>query len=539
LKTKYIVVTGGVLSGIGKGVATASIGNLLCKNYKIVTVKCDGYLNIDPGTMNPIEHGEVFVLDDGAEVDMDFGHYERFIGVNCKNEWNLTSGKIFSEVFEKERRGDYLGRTVQVIPHITEHIKSKIKGIAEKEKAEVMLIEIGGTVGDIESSWFVEAVRQMKYEKEMEMINVHLTFIPYLHTVEEQKTKPAQNDIALLREKGINPDIVIGRCEQELTEKSKNKLAVMSNLDIRQIIGGRDVASVYEVPLIFEGEGILEILHEKLFSEENKEEFMKKAKNHFEKWQALVKNILQPKRKVKIAICGKYTGLKDSYASVIEALRHAGANLDAGIEIKWIETTEIEEGRISIEEALNEVKGVIVPGGFGSRGVEGKIEVIKYARENDIPYLGLCYGMQLAVVEFARNVCEFDDANSTEIDEMTKFPVVFLMPSQRDIIKKGATMRLGGKDVLIKNGTYAENIFKTNGIRRRFRHRYEINPEYIKEIEHKGMIFSGMAKNEEIMQIIELPNHRFFMASQFHPELTSRLDKPDEMFYNFIKESLY
>ncbi len=539
MKTKYIVVTGGVLSGIGKGVATASIGNLLCKNYKIVTVKCDGYLNIDPGTMNPIEHGEVFVLDDGAEVDMDFGHYERFIGVNCKNEWNLTSGKIFSEVFEKERRGDYLGRTVQVIPHITEHIKSKIKGIAEKEKAEVMLIEIGGTVGDIESSWFVEAVRQMKYEKEMEMINVHLTFIPYLHTVEEQKTKPAQNDIALLREKGINPDIVIGRCEQELTEKSKNKLAVMSNLDIRQIIGGRDVASVYEVPLIFEGEGILEILHEKLFSEENKEEFMKKAKNHFEKWQALVKNILQPKRKVKIAICGKYTGLKDSYASVIEALRHAGANLDAGIEIKWIETTEIEEGRISIEEALNEVKGVIVPGGFGSRGVEGKIEVIKYARENDIPYLGLCYGMQLAVVEFARNVCEFDDANSTEIDEMTKFPVVFLMPSQRDIIKKGATMRLGGKDVLIKNGTYAENIFKTNGIRRRFRHRYEINPEYIKEIEHKGMIFSGMAKNEEIMQIIELPNHRFFMASQFHPELTSRLDKPDEMFYNFIKESLY
>jgi len=539
LKTKYIVVTGGVLSGIGKGVATASIGNLLCKNYKIVTVKCDGYLNIDPGTMNPIEHGEVFVLDDGAEVDMDFGHYERFIGVNCKNEWNLTSGKIFSEVFEKERRGDYLGRTVQVIPHITEHIKSKIKGIAEKEKAEVMLIEIGGTVGDIESSWFVEAVRQMKYEKGMEMINVHLTFIPYLHTVEEQKTKPAQNDIALLREKGINPDIVIGRCEQELTEKSKNKLAVMSNLDIRQIIGGRDVASVYEVPLIFEGEGILEILHEKLFSEENKEEFMKKAKNHFEKWQALVKNILQPKRKVKIAICGKYTGLKDSYASVIEALRHAGANLDAGIEIKWIETTEIEEGRISIEEALNEVKGVIVPGGFGSRGVEGKIEVIKYARENDIPYLGLCYGMQLAVVEFARNVCEFDDANSTEIDEMTKFPVVFLMPSQRDIIKKGATMRLGGKDVLIKNGTYAENIFKTNGIRRRFRHRYEINPEYIKEIEHKGMIFSGMAKNEEIMQIIELPNHRFFMASQFHPELTSRLDKPDEMFYNFIKESLY
>jgi len=272
LKTKYIVVTGGVLSGIGKGVATASIGNLLCKNYKIVTVKCDGYLNIDPGTMNPIEHGEVFVLDDGAEVDMDFGHYERFIGVNCKNEWNLTSGKIFSEVFEKERRGDYLGRTVQVIPHITEHIKSKIKGIAEKEKAEVMLIEIGGTVGDIESSWFVEAVRQMKYEKGMEMINVHLTFIPYLHTVEEQKTKPAQNDIALLREKGINPDIVIGRCEQELTEKSKNKLAVMSNLDIRQIIGGRDVASVYEVPLIFEGEGILEILHEKLFSEENKEE---------------------------------------------------------------------------------------------------------------------------------------------------------------------------------------------------------------------------------------------------------------------------
>ncbi|MBS3108023.1 CTP synthase (glutamine hydrolyzing) [Candidatus Woesearchaeota archaeon] len=539
MKTKYIVVTGGVLSGIGKGVATASIGNLLCKNYKIVTVKCDGYLNIDPGTMNPIEHGEVFVLDDGAEVDMDFGHYERFIGVNCKNEWNLTSGKIFSEVFEKERRGDYLGRTVQVIPHITEHIKSKIKGIAEKEKAEVMLIEIGGTVGDIESSWFVEAVRQMKYEKGMEMINVHLTFIPYLHTVEEQKTKPAQNDIALLREKGINPDIVIGRCEQELTEKSKNKLAVMSNLDIRQIIGGRDVASVYEVPLIFEGEGILEILHEKLFSEENKEEFMKKAKNHFEKWQALVKNILQPKRKVKIAICGKYTGLKDSYASVIEALRHAGANLDAGIEIKWIETTEIEEGRISIEEALNEVKGVIVPGGFGSRGVEGKIEVIKYARENDIPYLGLCYGMQLAVVEFARNVCEFDDANSTEIDEMTKFPVVFLMPSQRDIIKKGATMRLGGKDVLIKNGTYAENIFKTNGIRRRFRHRYEINPEYIKEIEHKGMIFSGMAKNEEIMQIIELPNHRFFMASQFHPELTSRLDKPDEMFYNFIKESLY
>ena len=536
---KYIVVTGGVLSGIGKGIAVATIGKLLSTNYKVIVIKCDGYLNVDPGTMNPIEHGEVFVLDDGAEVDMDFGHYERFIGINCKANWNITSGKIFQEVLNNERKGDYLGKTVQVIPHITNQIKNTIYELVREEEAEIVLVEIGGTVGDIESAWFIEAVRQMKEEIGHEdLINAHLTYIPVLNTTEDQKTKPAQNDLALLREKGINPDIVIGRSVELLTEKTKKKLALRSNLDVHDIISGKDISTVYEIPIVFESEGVLEIIYDKLMKKKSKYDYFQeknKVGEQMARFKQLVENIKHPSKEVTIAICGKYTGLKDSYASIIEALIHAGANLNVKVNIRWIETTDFEEGKLNIKEGLKNVHGIIVPGGFGSRGIEGKIDVIKYAREKNVPYLGLCYGMQLAVIEFARNVCGMINANSTEVDPDTKFPVVLLLPSQKEVYKKGGTMRLGGQDILIKEGTKAYEIFQTDLIRRRFRHRYEVNPEYTKRLVNKGLVFSGKASGEDIMQILELPSHKFFMATQFHPELTSRLEEPSELFLEFVK----
>jgi CTP synthase len=527
--TKWIVVTGGVLSGLGKGVVCASIGRLLVPTYKVVPIKCDGYLNVDPGTMNPVEHGEVFVLDDGGEVDLDFGHYERFLNIHCKSDWNLTSGKIFQALVEKERRGDFLGKTVQVIPHVTGEIRERLKKIARKEKADVVLIEIGGTVGDIENLWFLEAVRELSADVgPKDIVFVHIGLVPVLDELGQQKTKPIQQSILFLRERGLFPQVIIGRSKEKLTDRTKLKIHWLCNVPEQNVISDPHLNSVYELPLIFEEEGLRRVLSKQLGL---------RIPNRLGEWKKLVGHIRNPKKSVNIAICGKYTELADSYISIDEALVHSAAHLNCSVKKKWVETTDIERGKKSVEDVLADVHGVIVPGGFGARGTEGKIAVIKYARENKLPYLGLCYGLQMAIVEFARNVCGLKEANSREIDFDTPHPVVEYLPEQLGITQKGGTMRLGGQDVMIKKGTRAHNLYGAR-TRKRFRHRNEVNPRYIKQLEKAGMVFSGKARGKPIMQVIELRDHPFFMASQYHPELTSTLDRPSKMFYEFVSAAL-
>jgi CTP synthase len=534
---KYIVVTGGVLSGLGKGIAAASIGNLLSGRLKVIPVKCDGYLNTDPGTMNPIEHGEVFVQDDGGEVDMDFGHYERFMGIESKFYWNLTMGKVFKNILDKERRGDYLGKTVQFIPHVTDSIKNWYHEIAAKENADVLLIEVGGTVGDLENQFYLEAIRQLKRDVgEENLIYIHLTYVPVPEGVHEQKSKPTQMSVRLLNEKGIEPDIVIGRCSELLNPSIKEKIASYCNILPSAVISGPDVRSVYEIPLIYEKEGLPELLHKTLGI------YSPPDLRQWETWVNNIKNNQDnPRKTVTIALCGKYTTLEDSYASVVEALTHCGAHLNVKVAIKWVDTAKLE-GKDSVEAALKGADGVIVPGGFGHRGIEGKIKVIQYVRENNIPYLGICYGMQLAVVEYARNVAGLKDANTTEVREEginVPHPVIDILPGQVNVSNKGGTMRLGGHDVEIKPATKAYAIYGNKPmIRQRFRHRYEVNPEYIKTLEDKGLVFSGKHPTENIMQVMELPGHKFFMGSQFHPELTSNLRNPSPLFYHLVKAAL-
>lgn len=533
---KFIVCTGGVLSGLGKGIATASIGNLLSDKLKVVPIKCDGYLNTDPGTMNPIEHGEVFVLDDGGEVDMDFGHYERFLGVQCKFTWNITMGKVFKMILDRERRGDFLGQTVQLIPHVTNAIKQRFFEIAKEEKADIMLIEIGGTVGDMENELFIESVRQLRQDVGRENIAyVHLTYVPIPSGVEEQKSKPTQQAVKQLTERGIHPDIIIGRSPEPLSPKIKEKIALFCNIDPECVISGEDVDTVYKIPVRFEQEGVPAILHKilKIYSPPKLGE-----------WKRLVNQLLADTEKPRLtmAICGKYVDLHDSYASIMEAIIHTQAHLNVEVDLEWIETTEIEAGKLSVESAMKNIDAVIVPGGFGTRGIEGKISVIKYCRENHVPFLGICYGMQLAVVEFARNVCGIEDANTVEIESdgnSVGSPVVCILPEQMKVVYKGGTMRLGGHDVILKEGTKAFEIYrKQQKVRRRFRHRYEINPEYVPQLEEHGCVFSGYAPGGEIMQVMELPDHPYFMACQFHPELTSSLEEPAELFYYLIKAAL-
>jgi CTP synthase len=535
--TKFIIVTGGVLSGLGKGIAAACIGALINSKLNVIPIKCDGYLNTDPGTMNPIEHGEVFVLDDGGEVDMDFGHYERFLNINTKFEWNLTMGKIFKNILEKERRGDFLGKTVQFIPHVTDEIKNLFYNIANKEKAEVLIIEIGGTIGDLENMFYIEAARQLIHDVGYQNhLSVHLTYIPIPSGVNEQKSKPTQQSVKMLNQSGIFPDIIIGRCSEWIDDKVKNKIALFCNISKEAVLSGIDVKNVYEIPIIFEQQNLAELLHKRLGIY---------SPPKLLQWSHLVDvltiNRENPEKEVSIAIAGKYTKLEDSYASVVEALVHCSAHLDVKVNIGWIETTRIEKGEVTIEEALKGINGIIVPGGFGLRGTEGKIQVIKYVRENDIPFLGICFGMQLAVVEFARNVCGLKYANSEELLEddpevRIDDPVVCILPEQKGITDKGATMRLGGRDVEIKKGSKAWEIHdKKPFVRKRFRHRYEVNPDYLKMLEKSGIVFSGWASGKRIMQIMELPDKLFFMAAQFHPELTSRFIKPDEMFLELVR----
>jgi len=524
---KFIVVTGGVLSGLGKGVASASIGFLL-RQYKVIPIKCDGYLNVDPGTLNPIEHGEVYVLEDGGEVDMDFGHYERFLGINCKSEWNLTMGKVFDKIRQKERKGDYLGKTVQMIPHVTSFIKEWWLEIAKKENADIALIEIGGTVGDIENELFIEAARQLSDDVGKDnVLYIHLTYVPVPHNVNEQKTKPTQQSVNLLRERGIQPDIIIGRCEEFLDNETKEKISRFCNLRKDAVISGVDVKEIYEIPLNFFNEGILNIINNKLNIN---------AQPKLEEWKKLVENLKKSNKEIKIALCGKYTKLHDSYASILEALKHCAANLNYSIRIKWLETSRFDKANKAdlINDELKNVDGVIVPGGFGSRGVEGKIQIIKYCRENNIPFLGLCLGLQLCIVEFARNVCNLKDANSTEMANTTN-PVIDMLPEQMKINMKGGTMRLGAYEASLKEGSIVSRIYNQNKVSERHRHRYEVNPAYHKILEQGGLVFSGTSRNGVLVEFIELPKHKFFVATQAHPEFKSNLLKPAPLFYAFVK----
>ncbi len=521
---KWIIVTGGVLSGLGKGVAAASIGNLLAQKYKVIPIKCDGYLNVDPGTMNPIEHGEVFVLDDGGEVDMDFGHYERFLGVTCKFEWNLTMGKVYQRIRRMERKGDFLGKTVQLIPHVTDMIKQWWRNVAEEENADVVLLEIGGTVGDIENELYIEAARQLKQDVGREnVMYVHLTYVPKPEHVNEHKTKPTQQSVSMLRQRGIMPSIILVRCHEPLGEKERLKIATFCDVKPERVINAQDVESIYEIPLNLAGQGMYQII---------KEELSINGTAVDETWRMLVDRLTADHtRQVTIAIAGKYTALEDSYASIIEALHHCEATFDVDIKLRWLEMSEAHD----LAGELADVDGVIVPGGFGSRGVEGKIAITKYCRENKIPFLGICYGLQMAVIEFARNVCKLEGANSTEVDPQTKYPVVDIMPEQQQVKEKGGTMRLGAYPAILKRGTIVHGLYGTDEVSERHRHRYEVNPEYHKVLEERGLIFSGMSPDGTLVEFIELPEHPYFVATQAHPELKSSLLKPAPLFYGLIE----
>jgi len=525
MRIKYIIVTGGVLSGLGKGIAAASIGHLLSSKLKIIPIKCDGYLNVDPGTMNPYEHGEVFVLDDGGEVDMDFGHYERFLGVTCKSKWNLTMGAVFNMVRKKERKGDYLGKTVQYIPHVTDVIKDHIFEVAREESADLVIVEIGGTVGDIENELFLEAMRQMKEDVGRDnIVYVHLTYVPIPFGVNEQKSKPTQQSVNLLKQRGIFPDIIIGRCSEFLSKEVKAKISNFCDVDPEAVITGLDVDDIYEIPVVFEEEGLPGILHKKLniYSPPD-----------LRRWKQLINNLRNPKKEIKVAMCGKYTKLEDSYASIIESFNHCSAHLGCRIVLKWIETTDMSDTSF-----LDDVNGIVVPGGFGSRGTEGKIEVIRYARENNIPFLGLCLGLHMAVIEYSRNVCHLEGANSTEIDPDTPHPVIDILPEQREIQDKGGTMRLGAYRAVLKEGTRVQSLYRTTEASERHRHRYEVNPEYHAILTKNGMVFSGSSPDGRLVEFIEIPDLKYFMATQAHPELKSRMESPAPLFYGFIKACL-
>ncbi len=534
MNTKYIFVTGGVVSGLGKGITAASVGRLLKnRGYKVANQKFDPYINVDPGTMSPYEHGEVFVTDDGAETDLDLGHYERFTDVNLNKNCSVSTGKIYQEVLEKERRGDYLGKTVQVIPHITNAIKDKVYSLA-KTGADIIITEIGGTVGDIESLPFLEAIRQVGIENNPEdVIYIHVTLLPYISGSNELKSKPTQHSVKELQSIGIKPDILVCRTEMPITENIKEKIALFCNVRPENVIANMTAKNLYEVPLMLENEGLAVDVckHLKLKNIKAKNEEWQKMIEHFKKIDEKYEN--SNKRKANIAIVGKYVKLEDSYLSVVESIKHAAYENGVKADIKFIDCETVTSK--NAKEKLQGIDGIIVPGGFGGRGIEGKIQTVKYARENNIPFLGICLGMQMAVVEFARDVLNIKDANSLEFDEKTKNPVIHIMESQKNITKKGGTMRLGEYPCILKKSSLASKLYKTEEISERHRHRYEFNNEYRKIMEENGMTFSGTSPDGELVEIIELKKHLYFIASQFHPELKSRPDKPHPLFVGLLK----
>ena len=534
MNTKYIFVTGGVVSGLGKGITAASVGRLLKnRGYKVANQKFDPYINVDPGTMSPYEHGEVFVTDDGAETDLDLGHYERFTDVNLNKNCSISTGKIYQEVLEKERRGDYLGKTVQVIPHITNAIKDKVYSLA-KTGADVVITEIGGTVGDIESLPFLEAIRQVGIENNPEdVIYIHVTLLPYISGSNELKSKPTQHSVKELQSIGIKPDILVCRTEMPITENIREKIALFCNVRPENVIANMTAKNLYEVPLMLEKEGLAVDVckHLKLKNVEAKNEEWQKMIEHFKKIDGKYENT--DKKKVNVAIVGKYVKLEDSYLSVVESIKHAAYENGVKADIKFIDCETVTNR--NAKEKLQGIDGIIVPGGFGGRGIEGKIQTVKYARENNIPFLGICLGMQMAVVEFARDVLNIKDANSLEFDEKTKNPVIHIMESQKNITKKGGTMRLGAYPCILKKSSLASKLYKTEEISERHRHRYEFNNEYRKIMEDNGMTISGTSPDGELVEIVEIKNHPYFIASQFHPELKSRPDKPHPLFVGLLK----
>ena len=531
MNTKYIFVTGGVVSGLGKGITAASLGRLLKnRGYKVTIQKFDPYINIDPGTMSPYEHGEVFVTDDGAETDLDLGHYERFIDENLTKNSSVTSGRIYQNVIEKERRGDYLGKTVQVIPHITNEIKSKIYAF-EHSDIDIVITELGGTVGDIESLAFIEAIRQVGLEKEPEdVIYIHVTLLPHISGSNELKSKPTQHSVKELQSYGIKPDVLVCRTEHEIPEEIKNKLALFCNVKTKCVIQNRTADNLYAVPLMLEEEGLARVVCDHLRLEEVE------PKN--QEWEEMISNIrkINDEDKVKIAIVGKYVRLEDSYLSVAESLQHAGFANKVKVEIKYIDSENVKAD--NVKEMFKDVDGVVVPGGFGNRGIEGKIETIKYVRENKIPFLGICLGMQMTVVEFARNILGIEDADSAEFDEMCNNPVIHIMDDQINIRKKGGTMRLGAYPCILKENTLARELYQKDEISERHRHRFEFNNEYKEKLEEAGLICSGTSPDGRLVEIVEYKNHPYFIAGQFHPEFKSRPNKPHPLFVGLVKASL-
>lgn len=529
--TKYIIVTGGVLSGLGKGVATAALGKILeSRGLKIDVCKIDPYLNVDPGLMNPYQHGEVWVTKDGYEADLDFGHYERFLDVELDRDHNITTGKVYLTVLERERKGAYLGQTIQIIPHITDEIKREIHEIARVNNPDVLLVEIGGTTGDIEGMPFLEAMRQMRMEAGRgNVLFIHVTLVPMLDAVGEQKTKPSQHSVKELRSIGIQPDLLICRTAEPLLDETKAKLALFCDVGKLDVISNHDVKSVYEVPLVMEAQGLGDNVLGKLN--------LREKGIDLKGWRRYVEGMKTLKDSVTIALVGKYTDLKDSYISVVEALRHGGVSLGHNVEIMWIESIDLEDEPKKVGE-LEGADGILVPGGFGVRGSEGKMLAIKYSRENNVPYLGICFGFQLAAAEFARNVLSLKKANSSELDPNTPHPVVDLLPEQRDIEEMGGTMRLGEIELEIQRDTLAYRVYGKSKVGERHRHRYEINPEYIEDIEEHGMKFSARSDNGRRMEILEIPNHFHFLATQFHPEFKSRPLRPAPVFKAFVEAAI-
>ena len=530
----YIIVTGGVISGLGKGITTASIGKILqMHGYKVTAMKIDPYINFDAGTLRPTEHGEVWVTEDGGEIDQDLGHYERFLDINIPKYHNITTGQVYSAVIEKERAGKYLGKTVQPIPHVTDEIKRRIKQPSENAKYDFVLVEIGGTVGDYENVLFLEAVRQMKYEGE-NIQYVHVTYVPVLKSLGEAKTKPTQHSVKLLREIGIQPDFIITRSEKPLDDVRKEKIALFCNVNGDDVISDSNIDNVYGVPLLFEEQQLCRMILRKLG--------LRRKEVTLKQWKNYMNRIKKFDKKIRIGIVGKYFDigsfkLSDSYISVIEAVKHAAWNNGLRPEIEWIDSKIFEKQPRKIVN-LKKVDGIIVPGGFGLSGIEGKISTIKYARENNIPYLGLCLGMQLAVVEYARNVCGMKDANTTEVEKNTPFPVIDFIPDQVKIIvesRYGATMRLGAYPAQLAEGSLVRKIYSDSKVFERHRHRYEVNPKYIEQIEAKGLKFSGRSPDGVLMEFMELPSHPYFVGTQAHPEFKSRPLKPALLFDGLIK----
>jgi CTP synthase len=527
--TKYIFVTGGVVSSLGKGLASASIGSLLeARGFRVTLQKMDPYINVDAGTMSPYQHGEVFVTDDGGETDLDLGHYERFTSARVTRQHNVTTGKVYFSVIEKERRGDYLGRTVQVIPHITDEIKHSIRRVSEG--VDVVIVEVGGTVGDIESLPFLEAVRQLKKDVGRDnVIYIHLTLVPFMQASQELKTKATQHSVKELRAIGIQPDILLCRTDRFLPDAIKSKISLFCDVEEEAVITAKDVDSIYEVPLVFHREGLDDIIVKLL-------DLPVQRPIDLRRWEEVVERVKSPRHATRVAVVGKYVELKDSYKSLIEALAHGGIAHDARVDLHWVDAEAIERDGAAAHFA--DVHGVLVPGGFGDRGIEGKIEAVRYAREHGVPYLGICLGMQCAIIEFARHACGLAGANSSEFNAATPHPVVDLLPEQRNLEKKGGTMRLGLYPIVLEEGSRASRLYGQGIIQERHRHRYEVNNEYLQQLTKEGLRVSGVWAEKQLVEIIELPDHPYFVAGQFHPEFRSRPWDPHPLFAGFVGAAL-